>query len=459
MTARHETPGGRRQVKFQVAREAGRIRQIEIEQVRLVGGVSELDQILRLDRHGAQRLIDVVTALQHVPVEGVESSVRIDDQKLRYFFADPDAMVRLYEREPQRIRELIESDASANDVVALAHRRAVVERFRELLTDEEAFAEAEGEEGGPERVWQHFLEANPWILGISLAAQLLTSWDASRLEQFVAGSSVAGPGKRVDALLETSGRIRALVFAEIKHHRTELLAARHYRSGSWPPSTELTGAVVQAQQTVDLAVHAIGSQLRDKDEEGAETSEAVHVVRPRSFVVAGQLDQLRGASGVHTDKYRSFELYRRNLYEPEIVTFDECSRARSGTSRWRKASPQPTSDRTVRRTAAVAGRDAREATAPPLLLSREPGGDSWWSRVAGARASVPLFHKSSTGEGADRVPTRASYSSAAVANSVFPTPRWCLGSAHLPARVTSDDESVGSAGERASRGRELLDRS
>jgi len=319
----YETPGGRRQVKFQVAREAGRIRQIEIEQVRFVGGVAQLDQILRLDRDGAQRLIDVVTALQRVPVEGGESSARIDDQTLRDFFADPDAMVRLYERDPERIRELIESDASAEDVVALAHRREVVQRFRELLTDGDAFAEAQREGSGPEQVWQRFLEANPWILGISLAAQLLTSWDPSRLEQLVAGSSISGPGKRVDALLETSGRIRALVFAEIKHHETDLLASKPYRSGCWTPSAELTGAVVQAQQTVDIAVHAIGTQLRDTDEEGAETGEAVHVVRPRSFVVAGQLDQFRGPSGVHTAKYRSFELHRRNLYEPEIVTFDE----------------------------------------------------------------------------------------------------------------------------------------
>jgi hypothetical protein len=319
----YETPAGRRQVKFQVAREAGRIRQIEIEQVRLVGGVPQLDQILRLDRDGAQRLIDVVTALQHVPVAGGESTTRIDDQTLRDFFADPDAMARLYERDPERIRELIESDASAEDVVAIAHRRDVVERFRELLTDADAFQEAQRRDGGgPERVWQDFLEANPWILGISLAAQLLTSWDPTRLEQLVAGPSITGPGKRVDALLETSGRIRALVFAEIKHHRTNLLASE-YRSGCWTPSGELTGAVVQAQQTVDIAVRAIGAQLSERDEEGAETGDAVQVVRPRSFVIAGQLDQLRGATGVHTAKYRSFELYRRNLYEPEIVTFDE----------------------------------------------------------------------------------------------------------------------------------------
>lgn len=318
------TPGGRRQVKFQVARQAGQIRQIEIEQVRTVGGEAQLLQILRLDREGARRFIDLVTALEHVSIEGGEHTVRIDDQTLRDFFADPDAMVTLYERDPERFRELIRSDASADHVVALAHRREVVQRFRQLLTDPDAFAEAQGViGGGREAVWQRFLEANPWILGGSLAGQLLTSWNPRRLEQLVAGSSITGPGKRVDALLETSGRIRSLVFAEIKHHETALLAGAEYRSGCWAPSGDLVGAVTQAQQTVDIAVRAIGAQLRYTDEEGTETGEAVHIVRPRSFVIVGQLDQLRGQCGVHTAKYRSFELYRRNLYEPEIVTYDE----------------------------------------------------------------------------------------------------------------------------------------
>lgn len=37
----------------------------------------------------------------------------------------------------------------------------------------------------------------------------------------------------------------------------------------------------------------------------------------------GNLDQLRGEAGVHRAKYEPFELYRRNLYEPEVITFDE----------------------------------------------------------------------------------------------------------------------------------------
>jgi hypothetical protein len=48
------------------------------------------------------------------------------------------------------------------------------------------------------------------------------------------------------------------------------------------------------------------------------------LLRPRSFVVAGTLAQLTGpAGGAIADQFRSFELFRRSLHEPEVVTFDE----------------------------------------------------------------------------------------------------------------------------------------
>jgi hypothetical protein len=48
------------------------------------------------------------------------------------------------------------------------------------------------------------------------------------------GRSVKGVGKRVDALLRTAGIIRSLAFAEIKHHRTQLVEDE-YRVGCWGP--------------------------------------------------------------------------------------------------------------------------------------------------------------------------------------------------------------------------------
>jgi hypothetical protein len=45
----------------------------------------------------------------------------------------------------------------------------------------------------------------------------------------------------------------------------------------------------------------------------------VYAVDPRSFLVIGNLDQVRG----NDDKIACFELYRRNIRAPEILTFDE----------------------------------------------------------------------------------------------------------------------------------------
>jgi hypothetical protein len=113
------------------------------------------------------------------------------------------------------------------------------------------------------------------------------------------------------------------VFAEIKHHRTPLLEAKPYRTDCWAPSQELAGGVIQAQQTVYRAAQDLSDRLRDKDASGADLDTDTYLIRPRSFLIIGSLAELRGEVGVHSAKQRSFELFRRNLYEPEILTFDE----------------------------------------------------------------------------------------------------------------------------------------
>jgi Domain of unknown function (DUF4263) len=244
-------------------------------------------------------------------------------QILEELSAHPAMSGMLYRLDPRLFARLIEDDVSARDVIAIAHRRAVVDKFRRLLKNPQFFAAtAEPFGGRKEAVWQNLLEENPWILGVSLAGQLLTSWNDDKLEQVVAGFSIDSPGKRADAVMQTNGRIRALVLAEIKHHDT-LLLGNEYRAGCWEPSTDLAGGTVQVQQTVHLAGRQINGRLSETDESGAETGEHTYMVRPRSFLILGNLQQLRGSDGVHQAKYQSFELYRRNLYEPEVITFDE----------------------------------------------------------------------------------------------------------------------------------------
>lgn len=318
------TPAGRYQVKLLVAREAGNVKQLWIQRVPADGATGAVKVLLNLQQPELGRLIELIRVLDSIPVEG-EQSVRVDDSLLHDLFADPGSLERIYRSDESRFRGVIASDETAHDVIALAARRLQVERFRRLMTDPEYFdAEALARSSG-ERVWQEFFERNPWIFGLGLGSQFLTSWNEAKLEQVLVGSSVTSPGKRVDAAMRTAGRIRSLVLAEIKTHRTPLLATREYRSGCWAPSDEVAGGVAQIQGTVHRAVEHIGRRLATTDPDGSEVpGDFTYLVRPRSFLVVGDLQQLTGAGGGdHPDRVLSFELFRRQTLEPEVVTFDE----------------------------------------------------------------------------------------------------------------------------------------
>jgi len=224
----YTTPGGRKQLELNVARSAGKVRKIRIQKVPTSGDLTKLEQVLELDRDQSIRLIDLIKALDSIPADG-DSTVYVDDQLLRDFSSDPVAMGRAYAQNPARFRALIQSDVDARDVIALQHRREVVKTMRTWLEDDATFDDEKDLAGGPERAWQRLLEANPWVLGIGLGGQLLTSWGRDKLEKVVVGSDIQTVGERVDALLRTNGIVRSLAFAEIEHHRTDLLA-EEYRS-------------------------------------------------------------------------------------------------------------------------------------------------------------------------------------------------------------------------------------
>jgi hypothetical protein len=172
-------------------------------------------------------------------------------------------------------------------------------------------------------LWQQYFEKNPWIFGYGLSYLSLSGLTDKKLEQVVHGHSLSSHGKRVDALLRTRGVISSLCFVEIKTHGTELLKKKPYRSGCWAASDELIGGVAQVQGSVALAAESIRSKLAIDDEFGNPTGEEAFNYVPKSFLVIGKLNEFVGEHGVNQDRYRSFELFRRNTTSPEIVTFDE----------------------------------------------------------------------------------------------------------------------------------------
>ena len=126
-----------------------------------------------------------------------------------------------------------------------------------------------------------------------------------------------------DGVMKTLGIISSLCFVEIKHHDTDLLRPKAYRREVWPPSSELAAGVSQVQTTVQAAIESIGRELRPTDDIGDPTGEALFNLEPRSYMVIGSLGQFRTDRGINVPKFRSFELYRRHTWRPEIITFDE----------------------------------------------------------------------------------------------------------------------------------------
>jgi hypothetical protein len=65
------------------------------------------------------------------------------------------------------------------------------------------------------------------------------------------------------------------------------------------------------------------NKIEIESDYGEPTGETAFLYQPKAYVVIGCLDEFRTNTGVNEQKYSSFELFRRNIVNPEIITFDE----------------------------------------------------------------------------------------------------------------------------------------
>jgi hypothetical protein len=209
-------------------------------------------------------------------------------------------------RGPQLVQELSQAPELHDDIYAVAAKRLALAEFERNLDA----SISEGE-------WQAFFEANTWIFGHGLNYVFLEKV-AKKLEAVTVGSEFDQGGKRSDGLMRTRAEVSQYVLIEIKRSDTDLLQEFSYRTGCWAASDEMSAAVTQIQKTV---FEFTRSRFRDrmKDSLGNDLGGDIYAVDPRSYLVVGNLSQLQW----NDDKVTCFELYRRNVRAPEIITFDE----------------------------------------------------------------------------------------------------------------------------------------
>ncbi len=269
------------------------------------------------------RLLGFLANIVNVRFDGAKGLNINDDGLQAVLLKKQDAETILSgETDLELVARIAESQITEREIVALGYRRKQLEHFDRLLRDR-AYFDQLAYKKTPEAVWQAFFEANSWIFGHGLSYIFMDPLDGRKLEQTVRGFSLAGSGKRVDSIMKTRAFVSSLCFIELKTHYTPLIEKSQYRPGVWAPSRDVSGGVAQAHEAVRASLQTLTSKFQPNDSDGNPTGEQLWQFEPRSYLIVGQLSQFLAEHGINEDQFRSFEIFRRNVRQPEIVTYDE----------------------------------------------------------------------------------------------------------------------------------------
>ncbi|WP_419767827.1 Shedu immune nuclease family protein [Arcobacter sp.] len=262
-------------------------------------------------------LINFVSALKGIPLNGKgKVTIPIDMALNNISNITDDTVLNYLEKNPNLINKIVNSQLTEKDIVSIGYRKEQLNIFKSMLNNDNL----------KESDWQNFFEKNTWIFGYGLSYIFNEKVIEEKLEQYSSGFDFNTNGKRTDALLKTSGFIKSLCFVEIKTHKTDLLKQMKmsYRGDCWAISDELAGGVSQVQNTISSNLKKYYGKIEIKNKKtGNLTGEEIFNFLPSSFLIIGKLDEFISEFGVNEDKYRSFELFRKNINSPEIITFDE----------------------------------------------------------------------------------------------------------------------------------------
>ena len=154
--------------------------------------------------------------------------------------------------------------------------------------------------------WQRLFNENPFILNLAFGYPIIKVRDQAT----VGGRKLSGSGDKIaDFLLKNSITNNTALF-EIKTPQTKLLNKTAYRDGVFTPSPDLSGSI---NQVLD--------QRYQFQKEISSLKEATRIYDIESYSVHCCL--LIGQTPEDMDRQKSFEQFRRNSKDVEIITFNE----------------------------------------------------------------------------------------------------------------------------------------
>lgn len=188
------------------------------------------------------------------------------------------------------------------DNVDISYFSSLTAEFKELIN-----------KNATELSFQEFFNKNPLLLTTISGAPYICIKD----QAYVGGKSFNNQnGEYVDFLLKHQATNNSFII-EIKRPSTKLLEEKVYRSGVYPPTKEITGAITQIitqKYNLETKIANLIHEAEDKN---------VEAYNVQGLIIAGKLSSIDNIEGAKYKK-RSFELFRSSQKNIKIITYDEC---------------------------------------------------------------------------------------------------------------------------------------
>lgn len=279
---------------------------------------------LKFDSKNTRTIYDELTRLYAlVDKEGVQYGVQ------EFSIARADEIIKVPKNRKTVIERLLaenygqevwnELESSNPDLATkLSFARIQTNRKKALNTFKENLESNNRNEG----FWQDFFSNNDWIFGYGLNYQFL---HLLQEQPDYGGRNFTGKGsQKGDYLMRTVADSKFTVLVEIKTPATTLLSydnksepkqIKNPRNDVWLLSSNLLAAISQIQ--VNCRTWSLDSQRAENTR--LLEKENTYTVEPKGILIIGNTKELIGNESIVS----CFESYRRNIKNPEILTFDE----------------------------------------------------------------------------------------------------------------------------------------
>lgn len=208
---------------------------------------------------------------------------------------------------------------TSKDIVNTSFRKRGLQIFKNLLENKDNWKlyanENDVSTSSEEKVWQYFFEKNQWIFGYGLDYRYK---NILQREAHVSDSELNGSNTVIGDYL--MGDKLFTTFVEIKKPSTKLFGKNGNRSNSWKLSNELIESFTQI-----LEQKASGQIKLEKEQFVDGEPLTQKAFDSKVILIIGNWEELKESNTALESniKKKTFELFRRDSRNVEIITFDE----------------------------------------------------------------------------------------------------------------------------------------